>query len=372
MDTAQAEHILVFQVAAVAPAIHFDCQHVLARLYIFRDIELRVVVRSLAVTDFLPVHPEIHGAVDTIEMDKNFTPFPIVRDIEVAAVRTDRIRFVHDRISFLSLYKRRVVAVWIGDVRINRSAVPIHFPIGRNRNFFPAGNVVVRFIEIDRTFGRLFHPVEFPVAVQQLVARGVRAKPGFAVVGRVFQAFDGREGDISRMPRLLVDGKDGFVLPIVVARTAQGFLVYFDVRPAQRPVLSGTGRIGSKLESRFPRLTVVADTEVQSVGYAGERVGVFAYLREFPELVHIGRAVVPLDNRTRFFRVVVVHAFVGEGRADLIDPIAGSRQLPHLRHPVLYTVVDEYLRPVIFAVLVVENQIVTAYDLIIGVGIDFL
>lgn len=72
------------------------------------------------------------------------------------------------------------------------------------------------------------------------------------------------------------------------------------------------------------------------------------------------------------FRVVVVHAFIGEGRADLIDPIAGSRQLPYLRHAVLHTVVDEYLGPVVFAVLIVENQVVAAYDLVIGVGIDFL
>ena len=137
-------------------------------------------------------------------------------------------------------------------------------------------------------------------------------------------------------------------------------------------MLSGTGRIGGKLESCFTRLSVVAYTEVQPVCYVGECVGVFAYLREFPELVHIGRSVVPLDNRARFFRIVVVHAFVGEGRADLVDPVAGSRQLPYLRHPVLHTVVDEYLGPVVFAVLIVENQIVTAYDLVIGVGIDFL
>ena len=372
MDTAQAEHVLVFQVAAVAPAVHLDSQDVLSRFYIFRDIEFRVVIRPLAVSDFLSVHPKVHGAIDTVEMDKDFTSFPIVRDIEVAAVGTDRIRFVHDRISFLSLYERRVVAMRICDIRIDRRAVSVHFPIGWNRNFFPAGNVVVRFIEIGRTFGRLFHPVEFPVTVQQLVARRVRAKPGFAVVGRALQAFHGGEGNIGRMPRFLVDGKDGLVFPILVARSAQGFLVYFDVRPAQCPVLSGVGRIGNKLESRFSRLPVIADAEVQPVGYAGERVGVFAYFREFPELVHVGRPIVPLDNRTRFFRVVVVHAFVCERRTDLIDPIAGSRQLPYLRHAVLHTVVDEYLGSVVFAVLIVENQIVAAYDFVISVRIDLL
>lgn len=127
-------------------------------------------------------------------------------------------------------------------------------------------------------------------------------------------------------------------------------------------MLSGTGRISDKLESRFSWLPVVTDTEVQPVCYVGERVGVSSYLREFPELVHIGRSVVPLDNRARFFRVVVVHAFIGEGRTDLIDPMAGSRQLPYLRHAVLHTVVDEYLGPVVFAVLIVENQVVAAYD----------
>ena len=171
MNTAQAEHILIFQIAAVAPAIHFDCQHVLARLYIFRDIELSVVVRTLAVTDFLPVHPEVHRTVDSVEMDEDFIPFPVVRNVEVPAVGAYRVRFVHNRISFLALYERRIVAVRIGDVRINRSTVSIHFPVGRNRYLFPAGYVVVRFVEVHRTFGRLFHPVELPVAVQQLVTR---------------------------------------------------------------------------------------------------------------------------------------------------------------------------------------------------------
>ena len=229
MDTAQAEHILVFQVAAVAPTVHFDSQDVLSRLYIFRDIELCVVIRSLAVPDFLSVHPEVHCTVDSVEMDKDFTSFPVVRNIEVTAVGADRVGFVHNRVSFLALYERRVVAMRIRDVCINRSTVSVHFPIGRNRNFFPAGNIVVRFIEIDRTFGRLFYPIEFPVAVQQLVARRVRAKPGFAVVWRTFQAFHGREGDISRMPRLLVDSEDSFVLPILVTGTAQGLLINFDV-----------------------------------------------------------------------------------------------------------------------------------------------
>ena len=124
----------------------------------------------------------------------------------------------------------------IRDVCINRSTVSVHFPIGRNRNFFPAGNIVVRFIEIDRTLGRLFYPIEFPVAVQQLVARRVLAKPGFAVVWRTFQAFHGREGDISRMPRLLVDSEDSFVLPIFVTGHYAGQTSKLTRRPCAVPV----------------------------------------------------------------------------------------------------------------------------------------
>ena len=99
------------------------------------------LIRSLAVPDFLSVHPEVHRTVDSVEMDKDFTSFPVVRNIEVTAVGADRVRFVHNRVSFLALYERRVVAMRIRDVCINRSTVSVHFPIGRNRNFFPAGNI---------------------------------------------------------------------------------------------------------------------------------------------------------------------------------------------------------------------------------------
>ena len=70
-DTAEAEHVLVFKIAAVAPSVDLYGYLILARLHKSADIELGVFCRALAVTDLLAVHPDIEGAVDAVEMDED-------------------------------------------------------------------------------------------------------------------------------------------------------------------------------------------------------------------------------------------------------------------------------------------------------------
>ena len=61
MDSAQPEHVLVFEIAAVAPAIHLNGYRVATFLHIGRYVKLGIVVRALAVTHALAVHPYVEG-----------------------------------------------------------------------------------------------------------------------------------------------------------------------------------------------------------------------------------------------------------------------------------------------------------------------
>ena len=86
MNAAHTEHVLIFQIASVAPSVDFHGNHVLARLDILRDTELGIVVRSLRIADTLSVYPDIGRTIDAIEVKENFFSFPICRKRKVATV----------------------------------------------------------------------------------------------------------------------------------------------------------------------------------------------------------------------------------------------------------------------------------------------
>ena len=61
-DSAEAEHVLIFKIAAVTPSVNLYSHLILAGLEVWGDIELSIFCRSLAVADLLSVYPEIHCA----------------------------------------------------------------------------------------------------------------------------------------------------------------------------------------------------------------------------------------------------------------------------------------------------------------------
>jgi len=85
-DTAEAPHILVFQVAAVRPAVDFGGQQVLARLEVIGDVELSRRHASLAVPDPRAVQPQVEGRLHTGKMKKDLAPFPFGRYLKSAPV----------------------------------------------------------------------------------------------------------------------------------------------------------------------------------------------------------------------------------------------------------------------------------------------
>ena len=215
VNTAQTEHILIFEITTIAPAIHFGGHRILTRLHISGDIEFSIVIRSLAISHFLPVHPQIHGTIHTIEMDKNLIPFPIGGNGKLPAVRPYRIRLDVARFSTVSLYERRIIPVRISDIRINWRTVTIHFPIGRHGNFSPLADIVIRLIEIHRTFGRLFHPVELPVTVQRQIPGRLRSDPLFLITWIGLQFGNAGKRHKRSPARLFIHRKYLFIFPIV-------------------------------------------------------------------------------------------------------------------------------------------------------------
>ena len=167
VDAAETEHVLVLQIGAVAPFIDLHGHRVRSLADIAGDIELRVVVGALAVTDLLSVHPHIESGIDAVEMQIYFLPGPIRREVEFPPVRTHRVGFLFHRIAALGLDEGRIVQERIGHVRVERRAVTLHLPAGRDIDLFPGGNVEGRLVESRRTLLGGLDPMELPFSIQE-------------------------------------------------------------------------------------------------------------------------------------------------------------------------------------------------------------
>ena len=152
--TAHTEHVLTFQVRTVTPAEYLHSQPVLSGPQIGCQIKLGYIVRSLRIAYILSVQIYQSGTVDTTEVNECTLFLPSLRQIEEPYIRTHRI----DTIIFSTVVEsltridvRRRIGVRIFHVGINRMVIPLHFPVRRNRNGFPTGNIEVFFIEVYRT-----------------------------------------------------------------------------------------------------------------------------------------------------------------------------------------------------------------------------
>ena len=70
-DPREAEFVLVFQVAPVAPLENKDRKEVLAFLHDLRHVELRRVVGDLAVPDISPVQPDIEAGIHPLKIQEH-------------------------------------------------------------------------------------------------------------------------------------------------------------------------------------------------------------------------------------------------------------------------------------------------------------
>ena len=122
-------------------------------------------------------------------MDEYFFSVPVFGNGEFTAVRTYLVTRLesspvsrgstHDPSApvvhrYFVLENHRLVYIDGGSILLCPVFLdPIDIPTGRNRNVVPSRYVKLRFIEILRSFLRIWNPVEFPVSVQGLPVRTV-------------------------------------------------------------------------------------------------------------------------------------------------------------------------------------------------------
>ena len=219
VDARHAEHILTFQIRAVAPAEHLHGEAVAGTNFqVRREVELCHIVRALRVAHVLAVEPYESSGVDAAEVDNRAAAVPVGGHTELAHVGANGI----DGVVFAAVVEagagldvRRCVGVGILHVAIYRAVVTEHFPVGGNGNGVPSRHVVAVFIKIRGAFLQFGAEVEFPRAVEREVAAIDRRGPRRIVVSLV-----GEHGGfafvrhVEGYARLFVFCEDGFVFPV--------------------------------------------------------------------------------------------------------------------------------------------------------------
>ena len=209
-DAAEPPHVLVFEVAAVAPLVDAHGEDVLAGLGEGRHVELGRHAAALAVADFLSVHPDVEGGIDALEAERERAAVEVGRQVERAAVAAGGV---------LARHARGVDGERVDDVRVVRpavAAVAVELPHRRDGQAVPAGVVVVGVPEaVGRVRGRQ-HPVEPPQAIERQdagrvgIAGRVERREGGGLIGERLEVRPGGQAvAVERREVLQVGGGHG-------------------------------------------------------------------------------------------------------------------------------------------------------------------
>ena len=119
--SAEAPHVLSLKIRTVAPAVDLYRQLVVARSGESADVEFGHIVGALRVSGKASVDPHRAATVDSVEVNEHALSGPVVGHGEVAAVAPGGVVIGGDN--------RRIGRKNIFDVRIDRFAVTLQFPI---------------------------------------------------------------------------------------------------------------------------------------------------------------------------------------------------------------------------------------------------
>ena len=333
MYATHSEHVLIFDVRAVAPTIDLNTNEVLLAWFdVFCYVELAVVIGTLRISDLLSVHPNVGCAVNTIKVEIDFSAVPRGWNRDCPTITANCIGFVHDCISLLTPDERRLILNGIGHVGVDGSAVTLHFPAGRNRNSLPRRSVEVRLIKVDWAVFGFWNPVELPLSVQHQPERRVRPKPRLSICGVCFHLFLAGIEQHSGTSRLFVDAEDGLVLPVVLRLCGCAFGVYLEVRLHQSPlnIVAGIGR--SHLPNMSARLTIIVVAELEAACSAGQNDRFGSTLLDKPLLIGVSGTQFPTEHLA-FVRAViaVVERHFGTRAVEAMIALpVGLHDSPHL------------------------------------------
>ena len=156
------EEILVFKIGAIAPAEHLQGEHVLSRLHVSGDIELRLQPAVFAVTHEFSVDPQIHVGCHGAEMGDDLFPVPVCRYVDSLSVRS--------YVVLLFRNVRRIVAVVpsprVADVQVDRISVSVQLPDAWHRHLPPVCVIESGLPESGRPLPAVPYPFEFPLSVE--------------------------------------------------------------------------------------------------------------------------------------------------------------------------------------------------------------
>ena len=288
-------------------------------------------------------------------MNKYFLVHPVGRQSEFMAIRSDSIRLFFYRVAALPLYERWIITEWISDIGIDGCTVAMHFPIGGDRDFSPRWYVIVGFIEILRTIFGLFHPVKFPITVQQYITAGTGAFPR-ATVSRICLHFFhiGKRNECG-MSVFFVYGKNVLVFPIIVAVGFQWISFYFHIRFDQNPLLIGLADVRFQLENRFSYQACIWKPQIISTCHAGKNIIPIGLPINFPSLVWVVQIIAPLQD-TSFYSSIstIVNGLLRQRTDYAINIFFYGYELPYLRFFTRNTSGNEYFGTGVHAFLIIH------------------
>ncbi len=90
-DAREAEHVLVFEIAAVAPAVDFNRQQVAPGLHQGGDVELARELGVFGIPRLLAVHPHVVGGIHAVEAQDDVAARPVFGHLEGRAVAGDGV-----------------------------------------------------------------------------------------------------------------------------------------------------------------------------------------------------------------------------------------------------------------------------------------
>ena len=168
-DAAQSPHVLVFEIAAVAPTIYLHCKSILTFMQIFRNVKLGRRHGVLTISHLFAVDPHIHSRLNTAEMQNDVLRKHLVGGIEEGNVRSHGVspcvccpvarRFLSD---IRTMAHERIVYIYI-----YRCTVALCLPVARHCNLIPLAHVVVCRLEAFGTFFGIRRPAEMPLSVER-------------------------------------------------------------------------------------------------------------------------------------------------------------------------------------------------------------
>ena len=167
---AQPPHILVFEVRAVAPTVNLHGKAIFALAQIFGNVKLRRGHRILAVTDLLPVYPNIHRRMYAAKMQYQIFAQHIGLDVHKSHVRAYGIAVYvcsPRLVGRFGCYARTVSHKGVIDVDINRRAEALRLPIAGDIDLVPTAHIVILAVKIRRTLIGVFAPMKQPLAIER-------------------------------------------------------------------------------------------------------------------------------------------------------------------------------------------------------------